>query len=66
MTDMECTGHVSAKEFAANDAGQLMEAGEEKANSDRFSKLIEYLADQLATRLTEYASELPSHVLVAF
>jgi hypothetical protein len=61
-----CTGHASAKEFAANNAGQLMLAEEEKANSDRYSKVIEYLADQLATRLTDYASELPSHVISGF
>ncbi|WP_456862890.1 hypothetical protein [Bradyrhizobium sp. USDA 4503] len=61
-----CTGHMSAKEFVANNTDRLATARATKADSDRYSKVIEYVADQLATRLTEYASELPSHILAAF
>jgi hypothetical protein len=61
-----CTGHASAEAFAAHNAGSLLLAREEKANSDRYGELIEYVADQLATRLTDYASELPSHIISSF
>ncbi|MDE5446682.1 hypothetical protein GWG65_36065 [Bradyrhizobium sp. CSA207] len=62
----ECVDHVSAKEFATNNGDQLKMARAAKAESDRFSKLIEYIADQLATRLADYASGLPADILAAF
>jgi dsDNA-binding SOS-regulon protein len=37
-----------------------------KAESDHYSKLLEYVADQLATRLVGYETDLPSHILSAF
>jgi hypothetical protein len=37
-----------------------------KAESDRYTSLIEYVADQLATRLPTYASGLPAEILSAF
>src|SRR6266481_2780772 len=62
----ECSGNAASATVIASSKDQLEIARAAKAESDRYSSLIEYVADQLATRLADYASGLPHDILAAF
>jgi hypothetical protein len=52
--------------LSAADRAKLDKVMATKAESDRYTQVIEYVADQLATRLPTYASGLPVQILSAF
>jgi dsDNA-binding SOS-regulon protein len=62
-------GARSREEAAAAVARQrdrLMEAITAKRESDRYSSLLEHVADELATRLPDYATDIPEPLLAHF
>jgi hypothetical protein len=61
-----CGGRAHARIVAAENRIQLEKAKAAKAESDHYGKLLEYVADQLATRHPDYASELPERLVAGF
>jgi hypothetical protein len=61
-----CGSRAEARAKVAKQWNQVAAARAAKAESDRFSKLMEYVADQLATRNSDYASDLSPELLASF
>ncbi|HEU5401034.1 MAG TPA: hypothetical protein VFU86_06730 [Terriglobales bacterium] len=61
-----CLGISDAKVVAAAHAGRFKAALLRKLDSDRYSGLMEHVANELATRLPDYATGLSPRVLDAF
>jgi hypothetical protein len=59
-------GNVDSNLIVSTKEDKLSIIRAAKAESDHHSKLLEYVADQLATRLPGYEADLPSHILSAF
>jgi hypothetical protein len=58
--------NVDSSAVVSSSKDQLRIIRAAKAESDRYSKLLEYVADQLARRLVDYEADLPPHILSAF
>lgn len=61
-----CVGIADAKIVAAAQSWHLRDILSRKRESDRFSSLLEYAADQLATRLPDLADGLPPTMVAEF
>ena len=61
-----CVGIPDAKVVLAARSRDLRDILSRKRESDRFSGLLEYAADQLATRLPDFADRLPSTMVAEF
>jgi hypothetical protein len=61
-----CMGIADSRITVAAQTGRLKELLQRKVDSDRYSSLLERLADTLATRHPEYASVIPAEVAALF
>ncbi len=61
-----CVGIADAKIAAAAESRRFRDMLVRKRESDRFSGLLEYVADQLATRLPNYADGLSPQAIAEF
>src|SRR2546430_8631803 len=61
-----CLGITDAKIAVAAQKNRFEERLRRKLESDRFSGLLEHVANELATRLPHYAAGLPPGLLAAF
>jgi hypothetical protein len=61
-----CVGRGDARVAVAAQGEQLQAILTRKRESDRYSKLLEHVADSLATRKVDYAAGLPEHLTGAF
>jgi hypothetical protein len=61
-----CLGLADAKVAVASHSKRFEEMLSQKVESDRFSRLLEHVANELATRLPDFAKGLPAKVLKAF
>ncbi|SRR6266853_26694 len=61
-----CCTRVDAADLIARNHDELAQRLTKKAESDRFSGLLEHVAHELATRHQEYASDLPPNLRCGF
>jgi hypothetical protein len=61
-----CCTRVDAADLLARNHEELAQRLAEKAESDRFSGLLEHVAHELATRHPQYAADLPPNLLCGF
>jgi hypothetical protein len=61
-----CIGRADARVAVAAQQNQLRQRLQQKWDSDRYSRILEYVADELATRNPDYASGLSPEMLARF
>jgi len=61
-----CVDRADARIAIASQQHRLLQLLERKAESDRHSFLLEYVADNLATRHPDFAADLPPRMLAAY
>lgn len=61
-----CASRAEARQVASSRRDELRRLLAAKSDSDRYSKLLEYVADQLATHNPHYADGIPASELAKF
>lgn len=61
-----CAGHSDARTAVTAQHGRLQAVLQSKLEADRYSYLLEHVADELATRDPSLAKDVPPHFLAAY